>query len=181
MSLLCKYFFFPILAMFYMAIYTMGCGGSNHSNNDDSHTNSHTTTSNVSSPTQNRATANTNNDTFYIIRDKKQQKRILYVDKNNQTTLMTLMSPETFCLKIKKIDFNHIQKIALSSDIKNIDQLLCSNEPKSNTSNAVPNCEVKNYRITNLYQLESLDLNDASTMQLIKKDYDPFCFEFFSW
>ena len=166
MTVLFKYFFLSLMA-FCIFIYTVSC-------------NNNTPTPNTPSQQEKNDTLDTN--ILYIIREnKKQQKRILYVDKNNKTTLLTLMSPETFCLKMKKSDFDNIQKIGLSSDLKEINQLLCSNEQKSKSSNPVPNCDLKSYKITNFYKLEPLNLNNPNTIQLIRRYYEPLCFEFVPW
>ena len=128
-------------------------------------------------PVQQENPVTLNTDILYIIRDKNQTKRIWYVLKNNSTpfSLHTLMSPDMFCVKIKKSDFNNnIQKIGLSSDMQELNHVLCSNEQQSDPT--VPKCDLKSYRITNLYKLETLNLNDSNTIQLIKKDYD--CFEY---
>ena len=172
MVVLFQYFFLSIAA-FYILIYTVSCkkGDTSTPNTPPSNT--------EDKQKNNGDTSNT--DTLYIIRDKRQQKRILYVDKNKKTPLLTLMSPETFCLKIKKSDFNNIQKMGLSSDLQEIDQLLCSNEQKSEPSSTVPNCELKSYRITNNYKLEPLNLDNPNTVLLLKNNYDPFCFEFVPW
>ena len=162
------------LAAFSIVIYTVSCGNGN--------TPAPPNTSPLNTKDGQKSNGDTSNtDTLYLIRNKRQQKRILYVDKNKKTPLLTLMSPETFCLKIKKSDFNNIQKMGLSSDLQEIDQLICSNEQESEPSSTVPNCELKNYRITNNYRLEPLNLDDPNTVLLLKNNYDPFCFEFVPW
>ena len=170
MVVLFKYIFL-LLTAFCIFIYTIGCG------------NDSTSTPGGANEKNGQNTQNQQNtlDILYIIRDRKQKKRILYVDKNKKTPLLTLMTPDEFCLRIKKSDFESIQKIGLSSDLQEINQLLCSNEQKLESSNSAPNCDLRSYRITHDYKLEPLNLKDPKTSSLIKKNYEASCIEFVPW
>ena len=173
MLVLYKYIFLS-LSVFYIFMLTVSCSNENTKKTDEQNTE-------VPDQQQTPAASNSNNDNdiLYIIRNKTQQKRILYADKNNKETLLTLMAPETFCLKIKASDFSNIQKIGLSSNLKDFNQLICSNEQKP--SSTTSKCDLRSFKITNSYKVEPLDLSDEGTNQLIKKDYESSCIEFVSW